>query len=444
MKKSISKTFTTKLRNKVNNDPMVKLSRNACTQLKIPEVAMNWDSVSRINHTYSHLVEGEMKVTNQKKSGRCWGFAGLNLLRIGLGKKYKIKQFEFSQNYFMFWDKLEKSNYFLENILSTLNEPLEGRLVMHLLTNPVEDGGQWDMFVNLIEKYGVVPKSVMPESYQSSNSYVMNKRLTNKLREFAHKLRTDFKSGKTIKNLRDQKEAMMETIYKMVTISLGTPPESFDWEIRDKKKEFHRHTEISPIDFYHKYVSVKLKDKICLINAPMDDKPYNKLFTVKCLGNVIDGQIVKYINLESEQLKRYAIKSIQNDEPVWFGSEVVGVHNDLGIFDNELYDYNLVFGTDFTMDKSTRLHYGESMMTHAMLFTAVDIKNRKPMKWRVENSWADKHGDSGYYMMTDKWFDEHLFEIVIDKKYLPKSIVEIYDTKPIELEPWDPMGSLAS
>jgi len=384
------------------------------------------------------------KVTNQKASGRCWGFAGLNLMRLSLAEKYNLKDFEFSQNYFIFCDKLEKSNYFLESILKTFDESYDSRLMMHLLSEPVQDGGQWDMFVNLIEKYGVLPQSVMPESFQSSQSRMMNGFLTRKLREFAWMLRKKNEKGAKLTELRKEKEEMLTTIYSMLCIFLGNPPESFNWQVRDKDKKFIRFTNLTPLDFYKKHVEIKLKDKVCLIHAPMSNKQMNELYTVSYLGNVIDGDIIKYANVEMAVIKRASVKSLKNNEAVWFGCDVGKMyHSDLGVMDVDLYDYESVLGTEFKMDKGTRLEYGDSLMTHAMLFTGVDIVKNQPTKWRVENSWGEKGGNKGYFLMTDKWFDEYNFEVVVDKKYLPKRIIALFEKEPIALDPWDPMGSLA-
>ena len=445
MQDSISKTNISKFNKDFKNCPTNKISRNALTRTQINNIAMDWDAFRMIDHTYSDVVNNEMKkVTNQKSSGRCWGFAGLNLMRISLAEKYNLGNFEFSQNYFMFFDKLEKSNYFLENILKTLDESYDSRLMMHLLDSPVQDGGQWDMFVNLIEKYGAVPQSVMAESFQSSQSRMMNQFLTRKLREFSWTLRTMNTKGKKLSELRKEKEKMMSVIYSMLCVCLGNPPDKFDWQTRDKKNKFIRLTDLNPVDFYKKHSGVNLKEKLCLIHAPMSNKKMNELYTVSFLGNVIEGQIIKYANVELADIKKAAIKSIKNNESVWFGCDVGKMfHRDLGLMDMDLYDYEALFNTNFTMNKATRLEYGDSMMTHAMLFTGVDIVGGKPRRWRVENSWGVKGGDKGYYLMTDKWFDEYNYEIVVDKKYLPKRILDLFNREPVKLAPWDPMGALA-
>ena len=422
-----------------------KSTMNALTRSKLEDVSMNWEAYRAINHNYSNVVKGEIKkVTNQKASGRCWGFAALNLMRIDLAKKYNLENFEFSQSHFMFYDKLEKSNYFLENIIKTLDEEYNSRLVMWLLESPVQDGGQWDMFVNLIEKYGVVPQSVMPESLHSSSSRSMNQLLTRTLRKFASILRKEYNNGTSLKDLRTIKKDMMSSVYNMLCSFIGKPPEKFDWQVRDKKNKFTRYENIKPIDFYKKFVNVKLKDKVCLIHCPMSNKKMNTLYTVSYLGNVVEGQPITYLNVSVDEMKKYSIKSIQSDEAVWFGCDVgKKFHRDLGVMDNDLYDYESLLGVDSDMDKKTRLEYGDSQMTHAMLFTGVDIVNNKSTKWRVENSWGNKSGDKGYFLMTDDWFTEYNYEVVIDKKYLSKKILDLFNKKLVKLEPWDPMGALA-
>ena len=444
MRENISLSNIKKFNKNFNSKSSNTISRNALIQNDINKVAINWENFSKINHTHSNTIDKQLPVTNQKASGRCWGFAGLNLLRLGIVKKYNLSNFEFSQNYFMFWDKLEKANYFLENILKTLDDHYDSRIMMHLLQAPVQDGGQWDMFVNLIEKYGVVPQSVMPETNHSSRSGMMNYFLTHKLREFAFILRK-LNQSKTKKiNLRIKKEEMVSEIYSLLCMFLGNPPINFDWSIKDTNNKFSRFTNIEPLNFYKKFTEIKLRDKVCLIHAPMSNKKMNELYTVGFLGNVVGGRIIKYANLKIEELKKATIKSIKNNEAVWFGCDVGKMFNrDLGIMDMDLYNYENLLNTNFKMDKATRLEYGDSLMTHAMLFTGVDIKENKPQKWRVENSWGNKNGDQGYYLMSDNWFDEYNYEVVVDKKYLSKKILSIFDLEPKILEPWDPMGALA-
>lgn len=432
-------------RRQVVNDPQIQLARNAAIRGEITELALNWDTFRRIDHTFSEMVSGQLPVTNQKSSGRCWGFAGLNLFRIYLGRKYNLERFEFSQSYFMFWDKLEKANYFLENIISTTQKPRNSRLVMHLLANPIQDGGQWHMFVNLIEKYGVAPKTEMPESYQSSKSMRMNRMITRKLREFAKTLREAHAHGSSMPELRSMKAEMIRTVYRLLTINLGNPPEHFDWQIRDKDDHFHRFEKLTPVQFFKEHVGLNLEDYVCLINCPMSDKTYQEVYTIEYLGNVAEGEIIRYLNLPSQRLKEAAIASIRDDNPVWFGCDVgKHFHRDLGVMDMDLFDFDLFYSTTFPMSKADRLEYGDSQMTHAMLFTGVDLDHlENPRKWRVENSWGKKRGDKGYDIMADNWFDEYTYEVVVDKKYVSAEELKIYQRDPILLPPWDPMGALA-
>lgn len=427
-----------------NADPRNQLALNAVSQSGIGTVALNRKAINAVSHTYSHLIETP-EATDQKSSGRCWLFAGLNALRVAAMKKMNLEKFELSQAYPLFWDKLEKGNYFLENIIETREEPLTGRLVMWLLQDPICDGGQWDMFINLIKKYGVVPKQVMPETFSSSKTGSMNAALIAKLREYASILRTMHENGESEETLREKKDEMMQEYYTMLCIHLGTPPESFIWEWRDKDKEFTRHGRITPLEFYKEYVGVDLDDMVCLIHAPTQDKPFNKLYTVQYLGNVVGGQIVRYLNVEMPVMKEAARRMIMDGYPVWFGCDVGKMlERDQGILDMNVYDYSLVYGTDFNLDKAGRLDYGHSRMNHAMVLTGVNVDNDGvPVRWRVENSWGDKGGDKGYMMMTDAWFDEYMYEVTVNKEYLAPEILAVLETEPVVLPPWDPMGALA-
>ena len=446
MPKALSHDMIKLFRKKLAQDSSLRLAQNAAVRNDIIDLAMDWKYFRKIDHTFSDIISGEMRVTDQKSSGRCWGFAGLNLFRIYLGRKHILKEFEFSQSYFMFWDKLEKANYFLENVIKTTNKPSNSRLIMHLLDNPIQDGGQWDMWVNLIKKYGVLPKSEMPESYQSSKSLRMNRMITRKLREFAKVIREAKQNLVSNTDLRAMKTSMLKTVYRMLTIHLGTPPESFSWKIRNKKNEFHRFENLTPIQFFNEHVQFNLDEYICLINCPMPDKAYNEIYTVEYLGNVIEGQSIRYLNVETSVMKKAGVKSIKNNDPIWFGCDVSKYfHRTLGVMDMELFNYELFYGTNFDLDKAGRLEYGDSQMTHAMLITGVDLDSKnRPIKWRVENSWGNKNGDKGYHIMSDSWFDEYNYEIVVHKNYLPDDLAKIYETKkPVKLPPWDPMGALA-
>jgi bleomycin hydrolase len=444
MKKNVTTADITKFKASFDDDPKNLLALNAVTQNGIADVALSRKEVDRINFTFSNVIDSP-KAANQENSGRCWLFSGLSLLSLEAMKTLNLKTFELSEIYQMFWDKLEKANYFLENIIGTRNEPLDSRIVFALLADPLPDGGQWNMFVNLVEKYGVVPKSLMPETISSRNSDAMNTLLVSKLREYAKGLRDMHDSGSSEEELRTAKYAFLEEFYRMLAIHLGKPTEDFYWEWRDKDKVFHREGTMTPCGFYKKYIGLDLDDMGSLINAPMKDKPYKKIYTVQYLGNVIGGRPVTYLNVDMKTLKRAAVEMIKDNHAVWFGCDVGRMlQTEKGAMDLNIYDYDTVYGTGFTLDKAGRLEYRDSEMTHAMLLTGVDLDEKgKPRKWRVENSWGTRIGEKGYMYMKDEWFDEYLFEIIVRKKYLSKKLLEVLSTEPVVLPPWDPFGTLA-
>ena len=445
MKKGIGIKDLEKFSSNFNSEKKNLIAKNAVTSNGILKSSENFEIANDNQHAFSITIESGL-ATDQKKSGRCWVFASLNVMRLEVMKKLNIENMELSQSYILFYDKLEKSNYFLENILSTLDEDTHGRLISHLLMAPTNDGGQWDMFKSLVDKYGVVPKDVYPESFSSSNTSALEEYITKKLREFAFKLRDEYKKGKNVSSLRAMKEEMLNTIYRILAISLGEPPKRFTWETYDKKKKFIKIENITPQKFYKRYVDINLDDNICIINAPTKDKPYNKSYSVKYLGSVYEGKYnVRYLNLPIEKLEKLAIKSLKDKRPIWFGSDVAQFSNmEKGYLALDAYKMDDLFDTSFNMSKGERLDYGESLMTHAMVITGVDLGNQgKPIKWKVENSWGEKVGNKGYYVMSNDWFKEYVYEIIIDKKYLTKKELEEYNSDPTLLEPWDPMGSLA-
>ena len=420
------------------------VAMRAATANGVVKSATDPEAARKDRHQFSISLE-QGKITNQKQSGRCWMFAALNTMRFAVMKKLDLETFELSQNYTLFYDKLEKANYFLENILDTLEEPTGGRLIAHLLSDPLGDGGQWDMLCSLIEKYGVVPLDAMPETAASSATREITRYLTKKLREFACVLREGHAGGRSPEELRGEKEKMVQTIYDMLCVALGKPPRTFTFEVRNKKKEFLRDEGLTGREFFQKYVGWDMGDYVSLINAPTADKPYHKTYTVKMLGNVKEGRPVKYLNLPAEDLKQAAIRQLKDGQPVWFGCDVgQDSLRDGGIMDLEAVRADELFGTSFGMTKAQRLDYGDSLMTHAMVFQGVNLDGEgRPTRWRVENSWGKDAGVEGYYVMSDQWFTEYTYQVVVHKKYLaPEQRAEL-DQAPIELEPWDPMGSLA-
>ncbi|MCO7127183.1 C1 family peptidase [Sporolactobacillus shoreicorticis] len=436
---SMIDTFSDKVRSAAEN----KVMQDAIMKNGIKAATLNGDAVVSMNPVFSEEIETG-KVTDQKQSGRCWMFAALNTFRHKFSDAFHIKDFELSQNYTLFWDKFEKANYFLESILNTAAEPLDGRLVSWLMDTPQQDGGQWDMLVAIIEKYGVVPKQAMPETFQSSRTPVLNQLLNARLREDAGILRVMSADGKSRDALEAVKTEMLGDIYRILAFSLGEPPKVFDFEYRDEDKKFHRDLGITPQEFFKKYIGLDLNDYVAVINAPTQDKPYKKTYTVQYLGTVVGGHKIKYLNVDMETLKSLAVSQIKANESVWFGCDV-GQYSDntQGIMDTSLFDFDAAFGTKFKMTKAERLDYKHSCLTHAMVLTGVNLVDGKPNRWKVENSWGEKWGTKGYFVMSDRWMDEYTYQVVINKKYLSDELKAAFEQEPIELKPWDPMGALA-
>lgn len=444
MQEAISKENLEAFSEHFRSDPHNQVAMRAVVSTGVNKAAANHESMRHQRHEFSiSLKQGE--ITNQKQSGRCWMFAALNTMRFQVIKKLNLETFELSQSYPLFYDKLEKSNYFLESILETLEEPTDGRLIAYLLQDPLGDGGQWDMFCSLVEKYGVVPKDAMPESVSSSATREMSSWMTRKLREYACILRAAYRKGASAQELRASKDEMMDTVYRMLCVCLGEPPKRFTFEVRDKEDQFIRDRDITPQEFYAKYVGLDLSQYISLINAPTADKPYGRSFTVKFLGNVRGGRPVRYLNVTSDELKQAAIRQLQDQEPVWFGCDVGAFSlRDGGLLDLDCLKTDELFQTQWKLNKAERLDYGQSLMTHAMVFTGVNLdEGGRPDRWRVENSWGKEAGKDGYYVMSDEWFDEYTYQVVVNRKYLTKEQLDQYESDPVVLEPWDPMGSLA-
>ena len=444
MEKTIALNQIHAMRENFLNDPQRCARMSAVTKVGINDSAENFLAPVHTPNTFSVEITPD-KIVSQNHSGRCWLFAAMNVMRSKVIRSLNLEpEFELSQSYLFFWDKLEKANHFLENVLRTLDRAQDDRLINWMLTTAFEDGGQWDMAVGIIEKYGVCPKTVMPESFSSSNSAAMDKMLTLKGRIFAKELRDGYRAGKSIEELSQRKEAMLQEIFNILCISLGTPPETFDFEIRDKDRKFIRDEGLTPVEFFHKYVDMDLSQYVSLINAPTADKPFYETFTVDYLGSVEGGKPILYLNLPVEELKAAARKQLESDEPVWFGSDVGQMHNRKnGLMSMEAFDYNTLLCADFALDKGARLDSCESLMTHAMVLTGVNVQNGKTNRWKVENRWGTDAGVDGWFRMDDNWFSEYVYQVVINKKFLTDEQLKALEKQPHHLNPWDPMGSLA-
>jgi len=440
----LTKTLAAELDAKFYDDSFNRIRQNALAEADAGKMVLNQEVAMSIDRNFSKVLD-DWGPTNQKGSGRCWLFAATNLLRVGAMKRLKLKGFEFSQNHLMYWDKFEKANYFLEAIIETAGRDIDDRTVATIFGNCVSDGGQWNMFVNIVRKYGLVPKTAMPETKSSSGTGDMNRALTGRLRIGAKQLRDLFAGGARIKELRAVKNEILGDVHTVLRMHLGNPPAKFAWQWKDKKKTLRRERNMTPQKFAKKYVTIPLEEYVCLVHDPRETSPAGRTFTVEYLGNVVGGGLVIYLNIDIELMKKIALKTVLRGEPVWFGCDCgKQMHGEMAVWDTDMFDYEGFYGFPMTLEsKADRLLYRTSAMNHAMLFTGVDVEKGKPKKWRVENSWGDKGEGKGFYLMNDSWFNEHMFEIAARKSDLPVKLQRALDRPPIVLPAWDPMGSLA-
>lgn len=447
MSQKITKATVTNFEQDLKHHPNVSVAAHAAQQNGILKASENRQSKIKLAPTFSIEIKTG-KPADQKQSGRCWMFSALNTMRHPLQKKYKLKDFELSQNFTNFWDKFEKSNWFFENVIASAKRPLGDRKVAFLFATPQQDGGQWDMLCGIVQKYGIVPKSVYPETVNSNNSAALNDTLNTLLRKDGLTLRKLVQQGQNNNEVEKRKQAMLNDVFRILVITLGQPPKQFDFEYEDDDHQYHIDKGLTPQTFRDKYVDLDLPNHISTINSPTKDKPYHRVFSVEYLGNTVGGRQVRHLNLKVDEMKELIIKQLKAGEVVWFGSNVVkDSERKAGLLDTDLYRRDQLFDVDFSMSKGDMLDSGESMMDHAMVITGVDLVNGKPTKWKIENSWGTKPGFKGYFVMSDKWFETFVYQAVINKKFLSPALKEAYDKgskKPIQLLPWDPMGALAS
>lgn len=418
-------------------DSHTRATMNAVTGTKINTLALNREIMAAHNTFFSNKIEAG-KVTNQNKSGRCWLFAALNTLRPRLIKKYNLEDFEFSEIYLFFWDKMEKSNLFLECVIETKDKDLKDEKLKFILKEPFADGGQWNFVVALIEKYGLVPRYAMDETANSLDSSNMDTVMTSLLRHDAMILRNMHKEGKSEKELRKRKEEMLAELYRVLVICLGHPPETFEFIYEDKNKKTSIPRTFTPHDFYRKEIGGDLREYVTLFNDPT--REYNKLYKILLDRNMIEKPDITFINLKIHDFKQYIIKSLLDNETVWFGADVLKECDRLlGVMATNLLDYETLFGIKLQKTKEERILHYESVPDHAMVFTGVDLKDGKPVKWLVENSWGKEPGKDGFYTMYDNWFDEYVYEAVVHNRYLPKKVRDLLDSRPVELPEDDVM-----
>lgn len=422
-------------------DPATTAIQNVLTQDEnIRENALNRDLQGKLDHHFSHRVYVN-GITNQYKSGRCWMFTSLNVLRPSVMERYDVDKFNFSHNYLYFWDMFEKSNLFLENMINTSDEPLDNRIVETLFKDPIGDGGVWNLYYNLGEKYGVVPQEVMPETAHSNNTSQLGSLLKEKLRREGYLLREAAAQGVTEFSLRKQKVEAMKEVYRLLALCLGEPPHRFDWRYKTRSGELKTLKDYTPQQFYREITpsDYSPKNYIMIMNDPT--RAYYELFEIENYRNTVEGINWIYLNLPNEEIKKAAIASIKGNEAMYTSSDVGKQFNrKSGILDPEMFDYESLLGIKLDMDKKSRILTRQSGSAHAMALVGVDLNEKgEPVKWEFENSWGSEAGNRGYLTFTDRWFDEYIFRAVIHNKYLSPKALKALSGKPKQLPMWDYM-----
>ncbi|MDG1135819.1 MAG: C1 family peptidase [Bacteroidales bacterium] len=411
---------------------------NAVTHNDIKKLAQTRSSDLDVNHLFSNKIE-VVGITNQKSSGRCWLYTGLNTIRPMVREKYNLNDFEFSQTYNFFWDQFEKANLFLEIAKATAHKPMDDREVEWLFKSPIGDGGQWTTFADNVMKYGLVPTDAMPDTYQSENTKMMSKLLRRKLREDGIKMRTLANSKMTEELKAEAKLEMLSEIYRILVLCLGEPPAEFAWQFKDKDGNISEEKTYTPEQFYNDLVGIDLSEYIMFMNDPV--REYNRLYEVQYDRNLVEGGNWKYINLPNVKIKEFAKNSILGNDPMYFSCDVgKQLNSKSGILDMGNYNYDDLLGVNFEMTKKERIQTFESGSTHGMALVGVNIQPDGTIdKWLLENSWGASKGNKGFLTMTDKWFDEYMFRLVIHKRFIDDGVLDILNQKPIKLPPWDPM-----
>ncbi len=437
----LTKDIINKSREAYKMDASTRASYNAVTNNDIKELALNRDIVRNHNELFSHKIKTK-GVVDQKSSGRCWAFGWLNTMRPMVIEKYDLDDFEFSQNYLVFWDKMEKANRFLEYIIEFRERDLEDRELVEVLKSPFPDGGYWRYAVNLIKKYGLVPKEIMPETNSSENTQLMNRVISKKLRMDAAKIRKMAQDGTSVKEIRKFKEDKLIEVYRLLGMNIGEPPTEFEWRYEIDDSTLSEIKVYTPLSFYKDFVDLELDDFVCIYNNPT--REYGEHYKSFMSRSFYDGDDLDHVNVEIERLKEIARASILDNQPLYFSSDVGKDQNpELGIMAENLYDYSSLFGVDLDMPKEDMALYRHSSSNHGMSLIGVDIVENKTIKWLVENSWGDDKKKNGRWTMYDSWFDNYVYYLIAREKYVPKDILKLFDKEPIVIPPWDPIASFA-
>ncbi|WP_125713233.1 C1 family peptidase [Companilactobacillus kedongensis] len=438
MTKEINNEILADFRKNLNQDATNNVLKNAVAQVGIFKAAQNIEAKRKLNPTFNIEVPTG-KVSNQKRSGRCWLFSALTNLRTEFATKYNMKDFELSQNYLSFWDRLEKANYFYQNILETADLPVNDRKVNLLFTYPNVDGGQWQYAADLINKYGVVPTYAMPETSVSENTSEFNAVLKKMMRKNGIELRQMVSDNAS--NIDQRVEEMLSEVYKLCVYSFGQPPVDFELSLRNDDDKLIEETSITPKNFLNKYFTINLNDYVNVMNSPQKSKKYNQVYTIQTDGNVVGGTTEKYLNLPIERLEELSIEQLKANDTVWFGNDVLNQsQRKEGLLLGDMYQVDKLFNTDMKLEKGDALDYRQSEVSHAMVLTGVNLVESKPNRWKVENSWGEDNGEKGYFTADNAWFENNIYEVVINKKFLTDQELSVFDQEPVVLPAWDAMA----
>ena len=434
----ISPEMLKNIQRSYQNTAADKALRNAMGGTSIKQLALNQENQQAVNTDFSIKVESK-GITDQQSSGRCWLFTGLNVMRAKAIAKYDLPGLEFSQVYCFFWDQLEKSNLFLQGVIETAGKPMSDQTGEWLFKHPLSDGGTFTGVADIVTKYGLVPKEAMPETFSSDHTSSMSSLIGLKLKEFGLELRDMSAKGEKMATIEKRKEEMLGTVYRMLVLTLGVPPTSFDYVRKDSKGNVVETEHHTPMSFMEKYGDKNLlTNYVMVMNDP--SREYYKCYEIAYDRHCYDGKNWTYVNLPVEDIKEMAIASLKDSTRMYFSSDVTQMDSKRGLLDVHNYDFGSLLGTTFGMDKKQRIQTFSSMSAHAMTLMAVDLdENGKPKKWMVENSWGPSAGYQGHLIMTDEWFNEYMFRLVLETKYVPKKVLDIFKQKPIQLPAWDPM-----
>ena len=463
---SLTPAMIEKIRGGFQMDAYTRAMRNALTATGLKDIAENREILADHNDAFSHKIKTK-GISNQKASGRCWMFAGFNLIKPVLMNKLDLDEFEFSQIYLQFWDKLEKANKFLEGMIADRERDLMDREVVFLLQDPCPDGGYWESFADLVAKYGVVPKEVMAETASSEGTAMMNRVLTLALRRQATELREIYRQTGSVAKMREAKEKMLTEVYRVLVLNLGAPTTEFTWRynLKDKGKEnqeagaedeatesrkdkkskdyqvqqkWSELRTFTPKSFYREFVGLDLSQYVNIADDPIRAK--GKHYEIDLTNSVQGGRNSNYANVDIQVLREAVVKALLDNKAVCFDADVSPDQDRAkGIMARHLYDYESVYGIGLGLSKAQRLLFRDSTVNHGMTFIGVDLRDGKPVKWLVENSWGSERGDKGLWTMYDDWFADNVYKVIVRRDYVPPEVLEILEQPAVKLPVWDPM-----